>query len=597
MRKLLCLAMMLPLVAVAGIRPDLLRSRAVLYTGQETGNAAAVRSPMPSGPRIPLDVVGRVDTVGGTTYDIEGNGPQEQSIVYDPVYGIHVAWIYSNDLTNPPSFPDRNMRYNFYSESTLSWNWIDQTNFMNSGTNAFTIRSGFGMMDYDPVTGAGLIDAHNLNGSSVIKLDVVADAAPGAGIWNECDGDPTTDGYEWPGMGVTSSEKVHFTCMDASSHLWYTKVDPWCTWAIPSSVPDDSSTDAGFPDYNIAVSKQTPTVTLLWAHMNANPATEPMTGWMKTSTDDGATWEPETQIPFPNVFTPSTETMPSFDISSLSGYYDANDNLHIIAQVVPFISSQEYVLPAVLCHWTAANGWSVIYRASTDTLAGSVESNCTYACRGTLTFGPTPMSLVCVWDQFDSLNADPTTSILRADVLAARSENGGMTWGAPVRVATGGSASLIFPCAAHKMAGDSVHIFYMADQNAGSTIPSNQVGVPTNNPMLHQVFSRLDLPVGIEEGKTLPPASMMLGAAAPNPFRSEVRFAYALPRAGEVKLVVRDVTGRPIKTLVNGQVNPGSYTATWNGRAENGAKVASGVYFYTLTADKTTLTRKLTLLQ
>ena len=43
--------------------------------------------------------------------------------------------------------------------------------------------------------------------------------------------------------------------------------------------------------------------------------------------------------------------------------------------------------------------------------------------------------------------------------------------------------------------------------------------------------------------------------------------------------------------------NPGSFTATWDGRAANGAPAAAGVYFYTLVTDNSKITRKLTLLQ
>ena len=64
-----------------------------------------------------------------------------------------------------------------------------------------------------------------------------------------------------------------------------------------------------------------------------------------------------------------------------------------------------------------------------------------------------------------------------------------------------------------------------------------------------------------------------------------------------MSVTVYDVTGRPVKTLVNNHANPGNFTATWDGKAENGAPVSAGVYFYTLVTDNSKLTRKLTLLQ
>ena len=58
------------------------------------------------------------------------------------------------------AYADRNMRYNYYDFTAGAWNFIDPTNFMNSGVNVFTIRSGFGMLDVDPVTGVAYVCCH-----------------------------------------------------------------------------------------------------------------------------------------------------------------------------------------------------------------------------------------------------------------------------------------------------------------------------------------------------------------------------------------------------------------------------------------------------
>jgi flagellar hook assembly protein FlgD len=70
-----------------------------------------------------------------------------------------------------------------------------------------------------------------------------------------------------------------------------------------------------------------------------------------------------------------------------------------------------------------------------------------------------------------------------------------------------------------------------------------------------------------------------------------------LPNAGNVSLQVYDVTGRTVRTLRNGFQKPGVYTATWNGRDEQGREVPKGVYFYRLDAPGFTDVKKAVLVR
>jgi len=70
--------------------------------------------------------------------------------------------------------------------------------------------------------------------------------------------------------------------------------------------------------------------------------------------------------------------------------------------------------------------------------------------------------------------------------------------------------------------------------------------------------------------------------------------------AGEhtVKLIVYDLLGHPIRTLIDGENQPaGAYHFAWDGRDEKGEAVASGVYFYRLQAGNQILMRKLVLIE
>ena len=84
----------------------------------------------------------------------------------------------------------------------------------------------------------------------------------------------------------------------------------------------------------------------------------------------------------------------------------------------------------------------------------------------------------------------------------------------------------------------------------------------------------------------------------PNPFNPETWIPYQLSEPAEVALRIYSVNGTLIRTLALGQVPAGIYqsrsrAAYWDGRNNVGESVASGIYFYTLTAGDFTATRKL----
>jgi hypothetical protein len=70
----------------------------------------------------------------------------------------------------------------------------------------------------------------------------------------------------------------------------------------------------------------------------------------------------------------------------------------------------------------------------------------------------------------------------------------------------------------------------------------------------------------------------------PNPFNPSTRISYEISARAPVVLRVYDVDGRLVRTLVDTVQGPGSFDVSWNGRNDDGDFVASGVYFYRLTA-------------
>lgn len=88
-----------------------------------------------------------------------------------------------------------------------------------------------------------------------------------------------------------------------------------------------------------------------------------------------------------------------------------------------------------------------------------------------------------------------------------------------------------------------------------------------------------------------------LGQSTPNPFNPRTRIAYSLDAPKHAELVVYDLAGRRVKTLVSGHVDAGPHEAEWDGTDDHKRRVASGVYLYRLVAGEFSETKRMVLLK
>ena len=111
---------------------------------------------------------------------------------------------------------------------------------------------------------------------------------------------------------------------------------------------------------------------------------------------------------------------------------------------------------------------------------------------------------------------------------------------------------------------------------------------------------------GIEKLKnllaSLIPEETALLANYPNPFNPETWMPYQLTTPAQVTLTIYNMNGQLVRRLAVGHQAAGMYwsrsrAAYWDGRNQLGEPVASGLYFYTLTADEFTATRRMLILK
>jgi hypothetical protein len=79
---------------------------------------------------------------------------------------------------------------------------------------------------------------------------------------------------------------------------------------------------------------------------------------------------------------------------------------------------------------------------------------------------------------------------------------------------------------------------------------------------------------------------------APNPFTAATALTYSLPSALPVRITVYDVRGRRVRLLADGVEAAGAHRAEWDGTADEGGRVAAGLYLLRVETGRRSLTRK-----
>jgi flagellar hook assembly protein FlgD len=71
----------------------------------------------------------------------------------------------------------------------------------------------------------------------------------------------------------------------------------------------------------------------------------------------------------------------------------------------------------------------------------------------------------------------------------------------------------------------------------------------------------------------------------------------SVPKTANVEVVVYDILGRKVRTLLNEQVVAGYHTVEWDGHSDNQTQIATGVYFVRMMSEKFNTVRKIMMLK
>jgi hypothetical protein len=261
--------------------------------------------------------------------------------------------------------------------------------------------------------------------------------------------------------------------------------------------------------------------------------------YYKRSTNGGISWGAETRL----TNDPGSSNIPSVTISGLNvhvAWYDNRDG-----------NDEIYYKYSI----DGGINWDIDTRLTND-IASSF----------TPTIAVLGSSIHVVWhDQRDG----------NWEIYYKLSTNGGISWGADTRL-TNDPATSQMPSIS--VSGSNLHVIWNEFRDGNMEIYYKRN--PTGNP------------IGIRNITSEIPVEYKLKQNYPNPFNPSTNIRFALPKSGFVKLVVFDVLGREVETLVNEKHFPGTYEVTFDG-----SNYPSGIYFYRLTTDLYNETKKMLMIK
>jgi len=142
---------------------------------------------------------------------------------------------------------------------------------------------------------------------------------------------------------------------------------------------------------------------------------------------------------------------------------------------------------------------------------------------------------------------------------------------------------------------------YLEAGNGGKSISGKYPELIPISAELHQLKTR-DLLNSILTGKKIHSykpefSKFILYQNYPNPYSINTTISYGIPKSGTVSLKIYNIKGQLVKTIVNEHKEKGYYTEIWDGRNDNGKKLANGIYFYKIKIEGKSKVKKMLLLR
>ena len=496
---------------------------------------------------------GNVSSTGTyTTLSGFGAWQSNRSIVTNSANGnMHVILNASDDSMNIV----RVTKYAFSSNGGMTWN-----NFGN--VRVPSRRSGFPTLDIVQGANPGLpvIGNHSVVGAN-LQSTVFVDSPEGSGAFSELNAPPfISSGNDEPiapfVVGASDGSIVLLATRSTAGTVHVTRTadfSSWNAWTTLAGATRARGLVAG-PSGRVAA------LTL--------SATNELQLWV--STNNGQTWAAVPQIIAPSPIIIEGDT---FQINGSCDLVYKSNNLCVVFPMWKKVNDTTFT-KASIGYWSAATGikFAVRWDALPNVPPTIIRCDGLRVPLGEPSIGLAGSYLAVA---FQAVVTPPLPGdTLRNDIFMVSSSNGGLAWGRPFNLTNSYALDEYSPSVSKWMPLLNPRMIWLERTN------------PCSNVRVRQVFLYLIIDE-INPSNVQQPTEFRLGQNYPNPFNPSTTLSFVIGHSSFVILKVYDVLGREVATLVNEVKEAGNYKFTWNAEG-----LASGVYFYRLTAGEFFDTKK-----
>jgi hypothetical protein len=560
-------------------------------------------------------------TVGRTFYDLQSNSSLSNRLVTNPDGTMGCVWTMGMEAT---SFPDRGTGYNFWDGTA----WGPEPT-----ARIETIRTGWPA--YAPWGAGEIVFSHNGLTSGAMGLEFCKRDVRGTGAWTETvvPGPENMADVTWP-RTCTSGENhdvIHLlSCNDAAASytgqaasMFYSRsTDGGATWDPNMVVMDGTGsefyTEINADDYTMDSRDNVVAILVADAFRDL---------FYLKSVDNGENWEKvvvwENPYPFFDWNVTITDTFfcvdnsasiavgpaPDYKVNIVFGinrvlhdvvgtsysYFPYIDGIGFWQEGMPVFSNNIHALAGPQYGYEDSEmienynyiGWT--QDVDGDGTITLVTTNLPMAYRE---LGLSTMPTVAVDDQGRVFAAWASTTETYDNVdynfkkIWARAfENN--EWGPFVHVTA--DIVHIFDESIYPQItagnGNEVYVLYQADGTPGTALDADHDY--QENRMIVAAVDKTDLLTGLgKENQLLNESSVSQNF--PNPFNGTTTITVNLEKSANLSMVVTNMVGQQVQSFDRGQVSTGTYYFE-----VNGTNLPKGVYFYTVKADDSSITKKM----
>ncbi len=512
--------------------------------------------------------------VGITEYPVQSSGTSTGRIAYDAMEGVHITW-----MKGPSSF-QRNVFYRFRHEVDGWWDEtiVNQNNGAGYPTMALTAEN------------EAAIAYHNVSNNYV---NLAVDQVRGFGIFNYYDPPdlaPSGNSAFWPQVAISSNGDIHILMVEHTqeygiypSVIYSRSTDEGASWTDPVEVASVALLNGcitAASDGQVGIVYLHPTRSGEFSQVKNDIA--------YFLSADGREWDfsrPEFITDYEN------DNLDIYSPWGIDVVFDNDGNLNVVWLTGNIDSDGSFIDEVThLSHYSTQIGVISQIAESSDP-----ELTCTY---GAVTLPISLPSLTCIDYSFDTIlgviyvgfdesDASGEGECL-GDLYGVFGFESGTYWAGPYNLTEthtpgcqpGDCQSENFPSTSETMSfTEEIPLTYVM-QNLGE-ITDTVYYMPVTHPIGDGIFEEDRLP-GI----------FKLFGNYPNPFNSSTTIRFEIEETSYANLAIYNITGAKVATLVDGEMEAGVHSASWNADG-----FSSGVYYYRLTSDSGSQVKKMVFLK